>query len=151
MVPSAGLTATIIHVRMAQGFRDFLQELQKNSVRVLVTSRCQLGGGLQSARHLHLTSLSPKHAVDLLCRWAGADQVAPPQAEKLAGICGNNALALTIIGGFIASQVVTAEVRPVSGASTTGLDCVCSLSIWCSRATACKVRCQRIVASRARA
>jgi hypothetical protein len=37
--------------------------------------------------------------------------VTPPQAQELAHICGNNALALMIIGGFIASATVTAEVR----------------------------------------
>ena len=95
----------------AQGFRDFLHELRRHSVRVLVTSRCQLGGGLQGAEQLHLSSLSPQHATELLRHEAGTGRVTISQAQALAVICGSNALALTIIGGLIASHAVTAEVR----------------------------------------
>ncbi len=100
-------------VAHAQGFRQFLQELQRQGVRVLVTSRCQLGCGLQGAEQLRLSSLSPEHAADLLRQEAGSDRLPPPQGKTLAHICGYNALALKIIGGFIASQAVTAEVRRV--------------------------------------
>lgn len=95
----------------AQGFRGFLQELLRDQVRVLVTSRCQLGCGLQRAEQLQLGSLPSQHAVDLLRQEAGEARLMPEHAHTLAHICGNNALALTIIGGFIASQKVTALVR----------------------------------------
>ena len=78
---------------------------------LLVTSRRQLGTGLQLAKHLCLSSLSPEDAADLLRQEAGAERVTPPQAQKLAHVCGNNALAVTTIGGFIACQAVTPEVR----------------------------------------
>ena len=94
-----------------QGFRDSLQKLQGQGFKVLVTSRCQLGCGLQGAEQLHLDSLQPEHAADLLRRQAGATRATKQQAEKLAHICNHNALALTIIGGFIASHAVTAQVR----------------------------------------
>ena len=97
-------------MKPAQGFRDFLQELRRLGREGLVTSRCHLGGGLQGAKHLHLSSLSPEHAAELLRNGAGAECLLPAQASTLARICGNNALALTIIGGFIACHAVTAEV-----------------------------------------
>ena len=94
-----------------QGFEQQLEELQRQGVKVLVTSRCQLSCGLQGAVQLDLRSLLPEHAADLLRRLAGAGRVTPPQLQRLAGLCAQNALALTIIGGFINSQVVTAEAR----------------------------------------
>ena len=95
----------------AQGFRGFLLELRRQGVRFLITSRCELGGGMQRAEHLHLVSLPGKHAAELLRQEAGPERVTPLQAQKLASICGNNALALTLISGIIASQAITAEVR----------------------------------------
>ena len=79
-------------------------------MRLLITSRCQLGSGLQGATQLHLASLTEEDAVTLLCNEAGAQAPSVEQAVTLAGVCGRNALALTIIGGFIACQRVTAEV-----------------------------------------
>ena len=95
----------------AQGFQDFLEELQRLNVRVLVTSRCTLDVGLQGARQHELSSLPPEAAAELLRQEAGPDQVTQPQAEELAMVCGHNALALKIIGGFIASCKVTAQAR----------------------------------------
>ena len=100
-------------VTLVQGFRDLLQGLRGRGIRFLVTSRCQLDGGLHGTKHISIGSLSPEYAVDLLRQEAGEKLVMPEQAETLAHICGKNALALTIIGGFIACQAVTAEVRPV--------------------------------------
>ena len=108
---------SLVLLRRAQGFRRFVLELQRQGFKVLITSRCQLGCGLQGAEQLHLDSLLPQHAANLLRREAGAARATGLQAEKLAHICNSNALALTIIGGFIASHAVTAEVR-------TGLMCV---------------------------
>ena len=88
-----------------------MQELQRQGFIVLITSRCQLGCGLQGAEQLWVSSLLPEHAANLLRQEAGAARPALPQAETLAHICNYNALALTIIGGFIASQAVTAEAR----------------------------------------
>ena len=60
---------------------------------------------------LHLASLTEDNAAALLRFEAGGRAVTMEQATRLAGICGCNALALTIIGGFIACQRVTAQVR----------------------------------------
>ena len=95
-------------------FRSFLSELQRWRVRLLVTSRCQLGCGLNGASQLHLASLTQDDAVALLRFEAGEQAVTMEQASSLASVCGCNALALTIIGGFIACERVTAEVGPES-------------------------------------
>ena len=60
---------------------------------------------------LHLGSLPPEHAADLLRQVAGEHQVTSPQAQQLAAACGSNALAVRLIGAFIKTQAVTAEVR----------------------------------------
>ena len=91
-------------------FRRLLEELQRWGVRLLTTSRCELGGGLNGALQLHLDSLTQRDAVALLQFEAGEQAVTAAQAMILADICGCNALALTIVGGFIACQRVTAEV-----------------------------------------
>ena len=92
-------------------FRRFLEELQRWGVRLLVTSRCQLGGGITGARQVHLAKLAEQDAITLLRFEAGEQPLTDEQATRLAGVCGCNALALTIIGGFIACQRVTAQVR----------------------------------------
>lgn len=102
-----------------QGFRAFVQELQGLGVRVLVTSRCALECGLKGAAQLRLECLTPDSAAELLHQQAGAHRATQAQAKKLAAICGHNALALTIVGGFIASQAITAEVGLVFGLAWT--------------------------------
>ncbi len=111
-------------VTHAQGFRDLLSELRRRGIRFIVTSRCQLGGGIHGAKHFHIRSLSPGCAADLLRSEAGEDLVMPEQADTLAHICGNNALALTIIGGFVACHAVTAEVRNSHWTIVGGIDIV---------------------------
>ena len=114
---------SMLHV--AQGFRAHLKELHGLGIGVIVTSRCSLGCGLGGAEQLNLSSLAPGHAADLLQHEATAKRITPEQAKKLARICGHNALALMIIGGFIASETVTAEVRHHAAAvSTLSLGCV---------------------------
>ena len=104
-------------VSNAQGFQQFLEEVLGHRVRVLITSRCKLGFGLQGAQQLNLRGLPLQHAEDLLLCEATAARATPLQAQELAHICGCNALALKIIGGFIASHVINAEVRhtPLNG------------------------------------
>ena len=110
MVPSK--TMKIFSLRSVHaGFPGFHPKLQRQGVKVLITSRCQLGCGLQGAEQLHLHSLQPEHAAGLLRQEAGATRATEPQAETLARICNHNALALTLIGGFIGSHAVTAEVQ----------------------------------------
>ena len=82
-------------------------------------SRCELEAGLAKPRkdavardQLELRSLAMDSAIELVRREAGDIQVSRQQAEQLAGVCGCNALALTIIGGFIACERVTPDVRP---------------------------------------
>ena len=85
-----------------------MQELRRIGVQILMTSRSQLGCGLQGAERLHLRSLTPEHAAALLRIEAG---VTPPQARKLASICGCNALAMRVLGGAVARRAFHAEVR----------------------------------------
>jgi len=95
----------------AQGFRQFLREVQSLGVRTLVTSRCQVDCELQGVEELRLDSLPAKQAADLLCHIVGAGHFTPPQAEQLETVCGNNALAVRLIGAFIQTKAVKAEVR----------------------------------------
>ena len=117
---SQALCDVVVLMCYTQGFRNFMQELRSQGCKVLITSQCRLGGGLQSAEQLELRSLLPEHAADLLRQAAGAALAGVPQAKRLAFTCNHNALALTVIGGFIKSLVVTTEV------------CTCLMCVsWC--------------------
>ena len=117
---SPALCDVVVLMCYTQGFRNFMQELRSQGCKVLITSQCRLGGGLQSAEQLELRSLLPEHAADLLRQAAGAALAGVPQAKRLAFTCNHNALALTVIGGFIKSLVVTTEV------------CTCMMCVsWC--------------------
>ena len=65
-----------------------------------------------SRDQLELGCLAMDSAIELLQREAGDIDISEEQAEQLADVCGCNALALIIIGGFIACEHVTAEVCP---------------------------------------
>jgi DNA-binding SARP family transcriptional activator len=73
--------------------------------RVLVTSRRVLSS-LAGVRHLHLDSLPPEEAIELLARVAGRDRVAaePGAAAEVARWCAWLPLALRIAGARLAMR-----------------------------------------------
>jgi hypothetical protein len=84
----------------------------ERSVRLVVNSRMDLGGGLEGADQIHLEALPASDARQLLMvhagqevRWEGG------QAAQLVEICRGNALALTLVGGLLAARRCTPEVR----------------------------------------
>ena len=99
---------------------DAVGPLKKPAVWALVTSRCRLevdepnpeqmkAGILGHQRQLG--TLAMASAVELLQAHVGGVAVNTDQAKQLADTCACNALALTIVGGFIASKRVTPDVR----------------------------------------
>ena len=64
-----------------------------------------------TATQLHVGSLRPDHAAELLRKTVNVELLTAQQAQELAYVCCYNPLAMVIIGGFITRRVVTAEVR----------------------------------------
>ena len=108
----------------AAGFRSFLTALhilgnedrtgpEIPKVKALLTSRCEImeGNNLITKAQRELGSLSPCDATKLLRREAGGVPLSKEQAEQLVKLCACNALALTIIAGFLACRRVTPDVR----------------------------------------
>ena len=95
-----------------QEFLHMLEELQARGVRVLVTSRKAVNSCLGGAAMLRLGALSPAAGQELLITRAGdvADW-GHNQALQLVDVCGGNALAITILAGFIHGEYITPEVR----------------------------------------
>ena len=94
-----------------QGYEAFLEELRWLGVRVLVTSRSQLGGRVLCADQIHLGGLPAQHAAELVRQQAGPRRVTPSQAQELASVCDCNALSLKVVGGLIVRQAVAAQVH----------------------------------------
>ena len=133
---------TLTSHAQAKGFRDFLAFLRvparsagaaDNEVVVrapktpdiwtLVTSRCRLEADVADpeqmkdgigGHQLELRTLAMDSAVDLLQAEAGDVRVTDEQARQLANSCARNALILTVIGGLIAGESVTPDVRSSS-------------------------------------
>jgi hypothetical protein len=102
---------------MPQELWDVMEELlsmsmhRERSVRLVVNSRMELGGGLGGADHIHLGALPAADAQELLQLHAGKEaQWGVGQAAQLAEMCGGNPLALTLVGGLIAAQRCTPKV-----------------------------------------
>jgi hypothetical protein len=86
----------------------------ERSVRLVVNSRMDLGGGLRGADQIHLGAMPAADAQQLLLLHGGKEaQWEEGQAAKLADMCGGNALALTLVGGIIAARRCTPKVCPV--------------------------------------
>jgi hypothetical protein len=84
----------------------------ERSVRLVVNSRMDLGGGLGGAPQIHLGALPAADAQQLLLLHAGQEvRWEEGQAAKLAEMCGGNPLALTLVGGLIAARRCTPKVR----------------------------------------
>jgi hypothetical protein len=83
------------------------------SVRLVVNSRMDLGGGLAGADQIHLGALPAADAQQLLLLHGGKEaQWETGQAAQLAEMCGGNPLALTLVGGVIAARRCTPKVSP---------------------------------------
>ena len=86
----------------------------------LVTSRCRLEADESNPEQMkagilgnqrQLGTLAMASAVQLVKAHAGGICATDGQAKQLADMCARNALALTIVGGFIACERVTPDVR----------------------------------------
>jgi hypothetical protein len=96
---------------------EVLEELQaislegERSVRLVVNSRMDLGGGLGGAPQIHLGAMPTADAQQLLLLHAGQEvEWEEGQAAQLAEMCGGNALALSLVGGLLAARRCTSKV-----------------------------------------
>ena len=95
-----------------QEFETLLEDLQHRRVMVLVTSRQAVGISLGMAEPLRLGALSADSSIQLLTDSAGRSIAwEKDEAAGLVGICGYNALAITILAGLIKFQYCTPKVR----------------------------------------
>jgi hypothetical protein len=78
----------------------------ERSVRMVVSSRVDLGGGLEGADQIHLAPLSVADAEQLLLMHSGQGvQWREGEAAHLAeGVCGRHPYALTLVGGLLAAR-----------------------------------------------
>jgi hypothetical protein len=85
----------------------------QRSVRLVVNTRVDLGGGLAGADQIHLGPLPVADAEQLLRLHCGKGvQWEEGQAAELAeNVCRCHPYALTIIGGFLAARRCTPQVR----------------------------------------
>jgi hypothetical protein len=84
----------------------------KRSVRLVVSSRMDLGGGLGGADQIHLEPLPAADAQQLLLMHGGQEvEWEDGHAAQLVEMCGGNALALTLVGGLLAARRCTPKVR----------------------------------------
>ena len=96
----------------AQEFETLLENLQQRHVMVLVTSRKAVGVGLGLVEPVKLDALPADTSMQLLMRLAGrTDTWNELEAAELVGICGYNALAITILAGLMKNLHVTPLVR----------------------------------------
>ena len=99
----------------AQGFESLLKDLQQRHIMVLVTSRKSVAVSLGMVEPLVLGALPVKSSVQLLMDLAGSGiSWERDDAAELVGICGRNALAITILAGLLKSKYCTPTVRAVS-------------------------------------
>ena len=82
---------------------------------LLATSRTSVTAGESESRELH--SLAPAAAIQLLRSRSGSCVITDAQAERLVALCGRNALAITVIAGFLNSSRTTPQVHPVANTS----------------------------------
>jgi hypothetical protein len=81
-------------------------------VRLVVNSRMALGRGLGGAPQIRLGALPAEDAQQLLLMHSGKEvQWGEGQAAHLAEVCGGNPLALTLVGGLLASERCSPQVR----------------------------------------
>jgi hypothetical protein len=84
---------------------------EERSVRLVVNSRMDLGGGLGGAPQVHLGGMPAADAQQLLLLHAGQEvRWEEGQAAQLAEMCSGNALALSLVGGILAARRCTAKV-----------------------------------------
>jgi hypothetical protein len=104
---------------MRQGLRSLLSELQRTgcrdhkSVLLIVNSRTKFEAGLDGTTPIELQPLQHAVAKKLLRQLSGTAVWGPGEGTQLARICGCNALAVTLIAGFIGNKRCTPRVRHV--------------------------------------
>ena len=95
----------------AQEFETLLEDLQRWHIMVLVTSRQAVGVSLGQTEPLELGPLPADTSMRLLTKSAGSGIVrGEDEAAELVGICGYNALATTLLAGFLKSKYCTPKV-----------------------------------------
>ena len=95
-----------------QDFESLLEYLQQKHVMVLVTSRKAVGVGLGMAEPLRLGALPVESSMQLLTDTAGGSTAwGEDEASELVGICGYNALAITILAGLIKNLHCSPKAR----------------------------------------
>ena len=95
----------------AQEFETLLEDLQRWHVMVLVTSRQAVGVSLGQTEPLELGPLPADTSMRLLTKSAGSGIVrGEDEAAELVGICGYNALAITLLAGLLKSTYCTPQV-----------------------------------------
>jgi hypothetical protein len=103
--------------RLRQALRSLLSELQRSgcrdhkSVLLIVNSRTKFEAGLDGTTPIELQPLQRAVAKKLLRQLSGTAVWGPGEATQLAGICGCNALAVTLMAGFIGNKRCTPRVR----------------------------------------
>jgi hypothetical protein len=85
----------------------------RKNVLLIVNSRMALGAGLDGAAPMALESLKPEAAEKLLLQLSGpSTEWRDGEATRLvAEVCGCNALAVTVLAGFLAHKRCTPQVR----------------------------------------
>ena len=109
-----------------------LEGLQARGVTVLVTSRKAVNACLGGAAMLRLGALSQAAGQELLlARTGDVADWGHNQALQLVEMCRGNALAISILAGFIRSEHITPEVRKPCALQSI-LKSSCPHIGWCS-------------------
>ena len=88
-----------------------MYELQHRGIMILITSRVSVGMSLGLGIHLRICALPPEKNQQLLTALAGnAAGLSSNIAAQLVNICGNNALAITILAGLLQGMYCTPQV-----------------------------------------
>ena len=95
-----------------QEVETLLEDLQQRRIMVLVTTRKAVGVSLGQMDPLELGALPAESSIQLLTKSAGSSTVwGETEAAQLVSICGYNALAITLLAGFIKNQYCSPKVR----------------------------------------
>lgn len=107
-----------MRVQELMGALANIQQLSYNGqacVRMVICSRKCLGWGLNGAPHVRVAALPEEAARQLLVNLSGeSTHWYMGQAATMVAICGCNALAVSLIAGFLRSGRCTPEVCPAN-------------------------------------
>lgn len=117
---------------------------------VLVTSRKAVGVCLGMVEPLLLGALSAEASMQLLTDSAGSKTSwGNGEAAKLVAICGNNALAITILAGLVKNQYCSPMVRTCQE-NHIWCTCMSKKCIWADAAVMTRPEELRVVSHTAR-